>query len=209
MQKMCQLTFFRLSCTAFFSQFYRCYSPIAFPKKWDPDGHFVRKYVPELKNFDKKYIYEPHRAPVADQKKWGCLIKGDGTENNQGSIQQYPKPMFDFNERRQFCIDKIKAAYDKKMYGDSEKVMNGKWKAIFDFEDEGGKRKDEANGDLKSGTKGVKRDREGEHQSDDGSDVDLGDAADVEPPKKASRRAGGARKGQATLDNLVSRKKGR
>jgi cryptochrome len=209
MQRMCQLTFSRLSCTAFFSQFYRCYSPIAFPKKWDPDGHFVRKYVPELKNFDKKYIYEPHKAPVADQKRWGCLIKGDGTENNKGSTQQYPKPMFDFNERRQFCIDKIKAAYDKKLYGDNEKVMNGKWKAIFDFEDEGGKRKDEVNGDLESDTKGVKRDREGDHQSDDGSDADLGDASDVVPPKKASRTAGGARKGQATLDNLVTRKKGR
>jgi cryptochrome len=24
-----------LSCTAFFAQFFRCYSPIAFPKKWD------------------------------------------------------------------------------------------------------------------------------------------------------------------------------
>ncbi|KAL8933139.1 MAG: hypothetical protein Q9211_005939, partial [Gyalolechia sp. 1 TL-2023] len=32
-----------LSCTAFFAQFYRCYSPIAFPKKWDEDGVFVKR----------------------------------------------------------------------------------------------------------------------------------------------------------------------
>lgn len=52
-----------LSCTAFFSQFFRCYSPIAFPQKWDKEGNFVRKYVPELAKLDKKYIYEPVRTP--------------------------------------------------------------------------------------------------------------------------------------------------
>jgi cryptochrome len=60
-----------LSCTAFFAQFFRVYSPIAFPQKWDKNGDFVRKYVPELRGFDKKYIYEPWKAPVVDQKKWG------------------------------------------------------------------------------------------------------------------------------------------
>ena len=38
----------------------------------------MRRYVPELKNYSDKYIYEPWKAPIADQKKWGCIIKGDG-----------------------------------------------------------------------------------------------------------------------------------
>lgn len=38
-----------LSCTAFYAQFYRCYSPVAFGRKWDPEGKFVRRWVPELK----------------------------------------------------------------------------------------------------------------------------------------------------------------
>lgn len=66
-----------LSCTAFFSQYFRCYSPISFGKKWDPDGTFIRKWVPELASLDKKYIYEPWKAPEAEF-----------------------TPMFDFDERR-------------------------------------------------------------------------------------------------------------
>ncbi|KAL8945500.1 MAG: hypothetical protein Q9222_007948, partial [Ikaeria aurantiellina] len=72
-----------LSCTAFFAQFYRCYSPIAFPKKWDAEGEFVRRYVPELKGYGKKVIYEPWRASVRDQREWGCLIKGDGSQTQE------------------------------------------------------------------------------------------------------------------------------
>lgn len=60
-----------LSCTAFFVQFYRCYSPVAFPQKWDKKGNFVRRYVPELKRLDKKFIYELWKAPIGNLKKTG------------------------------------------------------------------------------------------------------------------------------------------
>lgn len=195
-----------MSCTAFFSQFYRCYSPISFPKKYDANGDFVRRYVPELAKYDKKYIYEPHKAPIADQKKWGCLIKGDGTEKKEGQTPIYPKPMFDFNERRQHCIDKMKEAYDTKLYGDNEKVMSGKWKSVFGFDDSGAKRKDEANGDV-DGSKSSKRARKEEAESDDGADADHGDDVDEEPPQKASKKESKRGKGQGTLDGMVSRKK--
>ena len=143
-----------LSCTAFYSQFYRCYSPIAFPKKWDESGEFVRKYCPELRNFDRKYIYEPHKAPVADQKRWGCLVRGDGAVSEEDGMQVYPKPMFDFNERRTICIDKIKNAYKVGLHGADEKVLNGEWKAIFKYQDESkGAKKDEMNGLVDRGRK--------------------------------------------------------
>ncbi|KAG7095056.1 hypothetical protein E1B28_005846 [Marasmius oreades] len=128
-----------LSCTAFFSQYYRCYSPIAFPKKWDKAGDFVRKYVPELKNFDQKYIYEPANAPIADQKRWGCLIEGegDGTSTSEGKLKLYPKPMFDFAERRDICIKGMKNAYSIGLYGDNPKVLDGSWRELFDDAAEG------------------------------------------------------------------------
>lgn len=198
-----------MSCTAFFSQFYRCYSPIAFPKKWDSEGNFVRKYVPELANFDKKYIYEPFKAPIADQKKYGCMVEGDGAQTEDGGIPTYPKPMLDFNERRKFCIDKLKAAYDMKVYGDDERVLNGKWKSIFDFDDSSTGRKDEANGSV-NGAKGSKRSRgteNEEHESDDGADADHEDATGEGRPKKTPKTSEKASKGQATLDNMVTRKK--
>jgi cryptochrome len=52
-------------------QFYRCYSPVAFPQKWDKKGNFVRRYVPELKRLDKKFIYELWKAPIGNLKKAG------------------------------------------------------------------------------------------------------------------------------------------
>ncbi|KAL6240750.1 hypothetical protein RBB50_012314 [Rhinocladiella similis] len=196
-----------LSCTAFFSQFYRCYSPVSFPKKWDPEGHFVRRYVPELAQFDKKYIYEPHKAPIADQKKWGCLVRGDGSkmENQmEGGGQTYPKPMFDFNERRQFCIDKVKEAYDVGLYGDDDKVRTGAWKKLFKFTDRGAKTKEEANGTVE---RGVKRSRDEEDQDDMGENVDGGrhHSDDHHATKSEKTRAG--KRGQKTLDTMVSRKK--
>ena len=59
--------------------FCRVYRPVAFWRKTDVEGAFVKHCVPELEEFDQKYIYEPWKAPIADQKRWGCVIKGDGS----------------------------------------------------------------------------------------------------------------------------------
>ena len=126
-----------LSCTAFFAQFYRCYSPVAFPAKWDSEGKFVRKYVLELERFDAKYIYEPWKAPIADQKRWGCLIKGDGHCEEMDGFKCYPKPMFDFSERRKICIQAMENAYKVGLYGSDPKVLNGSWRKHFSDESEG------------------------------------------------------------------------
>jgi cryptochrome len=48
-----------LSCTAFFSMFYRVCSLVAFGRKTDAEGKFVKHFVPELEHYDHKYIYEP------------------------------------------------------------------------------------------------------------------------------------------------------
>lgn len=126
-----------LSCTAFFSQFYRCYSPVAFGKKWDKNGDYIRQYVPELKGFPAKFIFEPHKAPIVDQKKAGVLIRGNGNDSEIDGLPVYPKPMFDFAERRDVCLEGMKTAYGLKLYGNSPKVMDGTWKALFDDAAEG------------------------------------------------------------------------
>jgi cryptochrome len=113
--------------------FYRCYSPIAFGKKWDPEGNLVKRYCPELAKFDKKYIYEPWKAPIADQKKWGCRVTGDGSPSSGSDDTEntYPKPMFDFDERRKVCLDGMKHAYDVGLHGGDSKVKDGSWKKEF------------------------------------------------------------------------------
>lgn len=73
-----------LSCSCFFYQYFRCYSPVAFPKKYDKEGAYVRKWLPQLRHFPSKYIYEPWLAPLAEQKRAGCIVGVD-----------YPKPIVD------------------------------------------------------------------------------------------------------------------
>lgn len=55
---------------------------MAFPKKYDPEGKFVKKYIPALKNIPAKFIYEPWKAPIATQREAGVTIGKD-----------YPKPI--------------------------------------------------------------------------------------------------------------------
>lgn len=182
------------------------YSPVAFGKKWDPEGHLIRKYVPELKNFNKKYIYEPHTAPIADQKEWGCQIKGDGTEEGTKEMAIYPKPMLDFNEARQYCLDKMKEAYDAGLYGDDKKVMNGEWKKMFDYS-EGQQNKDESNGNA---AKSQKRTHDSqEYEEDDGTNADVGHDSDKEPPRKSrkAQASSDSKKAQGKLDGMVTRGK--
>lgn len=92
-----------LSASAFFHQYYRVYSPIAFGKKTDPEGKFIKKYVPELKNFQTAVIYEPWKASSEQQKKYGCIIGRD-----------YPHPIVNHDDAVRANLVKMKAAYAKK-----------------------------------------------------------------------------------------------
>ncbi|KAL9111045.1 MAG: hypothetical protein Q9227_004478 [Pyrenula ochraceoflavens] len=230
-----------MSTTAFASTFYRCYSPVAFGRKWDAEGEFVRRYVPELKDYDKKYLYEPWRAPVADQKKWGCIVKGDGEgdgeegkEEEEGGMKVYPKPMLDFNERKEVCIQGVKNAYHVGMYGNDKRVFNGEWKKVFEATDEDGAGaiKETTGEDVKetglndaggggSGTKRARGKQEESGDNDHNNDDDNGGEMDGEeeaaaqgtPKKKGRGRPKGtsSTKGQeqGTLDGHLGRKKAR
>lgn len=95
-----------LSASAFFHQYYRVYSPIAFGKKTDPEGKFIKKYVPELKNFPSGIIYEPWKASPENQKKYGCIIGKD-----------YPRCIVEHDVVMKENLGKMKAAYAAKNLG--------------------------------------------------------------------------------------------
>lgn len=67
----------------------KIYCPINFYKKYDPDGSYIRKYVPELKDFPKEYIYSPWKAPLSVQIKAKCVI---GTH--------YPSPIVEHQRKK-------------------------------------------------------------------------------------------------------------
>lgn len=99
-----------LSASAFFHQYYRVYSPIVFGKKTDPEGKFIKKYVPELKNYPSGVIYEPWKVSVENQKKYGCVIGKD-----------YPHPIVEHDKASKENIVKMKAAYAAKNAAKEEK----------------------------------------------------------------------------------------
>ncbi|KAI7939414.1 hypothetical protein MJO29_014150 [Puccinia striiformis f. sp. tritici] len=89
-----------LSASAYFSQYFRVYSPIAFGKKFDPNGDYIRHFCPELKDFPKQYIYQ------VMQKKANCVIG-----------ERYPKPLVNEKEARESCLKQMKEGYQLNKYG--------------------------------------------------------------------------------------------
>ncbi|XP_035217616.1 cryptochrome-1-like isoform X2 [Stegodyphus dumicola] len=100
-----------LSCSAFFHQYFRVYSPIAFGKKTDKNGDYIRKYIPVLKRFPPEYIYEPWKAPKKLQEQLGCVIGKD-----------YPARIVDHDEARVQNLRLMDAAYKGKSGNASAEV---------------------------------------------------------------------------------------
>ncbi|XP_052750434.1 cryptochrome-1 [Galleria mellonella] len=89
-----------LSASAFFYKYFRVYSPVAFGKKTDKEGLFIRKYVPELKKIPSEFIYEPWKAPKSVQITAGCIIG-----------ENYPKRIVDHDKIHKENMQKMSVAY--------------------------------------------------------------------------------------------------
>ena len=70
--------------------YFRVFNPILQSLKFDPDGAYIRRYVPELANVPLKFIHNPWQMPLEIQKWTGCLIGKD-----------YPAPIIDHGVARQ------------------------------------------------------------------------------------------------------------
>lgn len=65
----------------------RLYNPIKQARDHDPDGDFVRHWLPELSGLPTDWLFEPWRLPASLQSRYGCRIERD-----------YPLPLVDFND---------------------------------------------------------------------------------------------------------------
>ena len=92
-----------LSASAFFNQYWRVYSPISFGQKYDKEGLYIKKYVPELKDVPKKYIYQPWLMGIQEQERYQCILGVD-----------YPKPIVDHDKAKQVCVSGIKKAFEER-----------------------------------------------------------------------------------------------
>ncbi|KAG7224318.1 hypothetical protein INR49_000561 [Caranx melampygus] len=91
-----------LSCSSFFQQFFHCYCPVGFGRRTDPNGDFIRRYLPVLRGFPAKFIYDPWNAPESVQAAAKCIIG-----------IHYPKPMVHHAEASRLNIERMKQIYQQ------------------------------------------------------------------------------------------------
>ncbi|MEM8858728.1 MAG: FAD-binding domain-containing protein [Chloroflexota bacterium] len=66
---------------------YRVFDPIAEAKRQDPEGEFIRRWLPELAGVPKPFIHQPETMSAAEQASSGCIIGRD-----------YPAPIVDHEQ---------------------------------------------------------------------------------------------------------------
>jgi deoxyribodipyrimidine photo-lyase len=69
------------------SPYYRVFNPITQARKFDPDGSYVKRWVPELRDLDPAHVHEPWTAP-------GGLPAG------------YPERIVDHAHEREVSLDR-------------------------------------------------------------------------------------------------------
>lgn len=74
----------------------RIYNPIKQSKDHDPEGQFIKKWVPELREVPKEHIHEPWKMTTMDQTFCGVIIG-----------KHYPQPIVDLAESSKRARDKI------------------------------------------------------------------------------------------------------
>lgn len=89
-----------LSCSAFFHQYFRIYSPVSFAQKYDKHGAYVRRWIPALARMPDKYVYSPWEAPEAVQRAAGCVVGRD-----------YPAPIVDHAVASKECMRRMGEAF--------------------------------------------------------------------------------------------------
>lgn len=71
------------------SPYFRIFNPLLQGQKFDPDGHYVRQYCPELAKVPDKFIHNPWEAPKAVLDHAGVTLG-----------QHYPQPIVDLKASR-------------------------------------------------------------------------------------------------------------
>lgn len=73
--------------------YFRIFNPLTQSKKFDPNGQFIKKYIPELMQVEEKYIHQPFEMSERQQRQSGCMIGKD-----------YPYPVVDHSEQRKKAL---------------------------------------------------------------------------------------------------------
>lgn len=77
--------------------YFRVLNPARQGERFDPDGEYVRRFVPELRGVPARRIHEPWRMTGEEQRGAGCRVGHD-----------YPAPLVDHRERRALTLERYR-----------------------------------------------------------------------------------------------------
>jgi len=85
-------------CGADAAPYFRIFNPELQGEKFDPDGEYVRQWVPELAKLPSKWIHKPDKAPP-------LVLHAAGIELGK----DYPKPVVDHSAARKRALEALKS----------------------------------------------------------------------------------------------------
>ncbi len=78
---------------------FRIFNPVTQSERFDAQGKFIRRYLPELDKVPDKYIHAPWTMPTAEQQRVGCVVGRDT-----------PAPIVDHAVQRALALELFKQA---------------------------------------------------------------------------------------------------
>ena len=81
---------------------FRIFNPVTQSEKFDAEGRFIRRYVPELERVPQKFIHAPWKMSAAEQAACGVCIGHD-----------YPAPVVDHAAARERTLARFKAIQER------------------------------------------------------------------------------------------------
>ena len=84
-------------CGADAAPYFRVFNPVTQSEKFDPQGVYIRRYVPELAQLPDKYLHDPSSAPAAVLSAAGVLLERD-----------YPRAIVDLKGSRERALAAFK-----------------------------------------------------------------------------------------------------
>jgi deoxyribodipyrimidine photo-lyase len=83
-------------CGADAAPYFRIFNPVLQGNRFDPQGEYVRRWIPELAKLPDRHLHAPWQAPAASLRDAGIVL-GD----------TYPAPIVDHGEARQAALDAL------------------------------------------------------------------------------------------------------
>jgi deoxyribodipyrimidine photo-lyase len=78
---------------------FRIFNPVTQSEKFDPQGKFIRRYLPELAAVPDKFLHAPWTLPAPEQARLGVVVGRD-----------YPAPLVDHAVQRVQALALFKSA---------------------------------------------------------------------------------------------------